>query len=127
GNHQQVVPNGQLCSGGDPGTFGGMDLARNDWVATPVNGSQTFTWYNSAAHATLYYRYYITKPGYNPTQPLSWSDLELIADTGPEAASHYPSHTVSLPARSGRHVVYAVWQRSDSPEAFYACVDVTFS
>jgi len=29
-----------------------------------------------------------------------------------------------LPVRSGRHVIYHVWQRDDSPEAFYACVDV---
>ncbi|WP_052481006.1 lytic polysaccharide monooxygenase auxiliary activity family 9 protein [Gilvimarinus agarilyticus] len=126
GNHTSVVPNGELCSGGDPGTFGGMDLARNDWVATDVGGSQTFSWYNSAAHATEYYRYYITKPGYDSTQPLGWDDLELMLETPPEAAEHYPSHLVNLPARNGRHVVYAVWQRSDSPEAFYACVDVKF-
>ncbi|MCP8897900.1 lytic polysaccharide monooxygenase [Gilvimarinus xylanilyticus] len=127
GNHTSVVPDGQLCSGGDPNTFGGMDLARNDWKATPVSGSQTFNWYNSAAHATEYYRYYITKPGYDPLQPLGWDDLELLKETPPEAAEFYPSHTVSLPQRSGRHVVYAVWQRSDSPEAFYACVDVVFN
>ena len=29
-----------------------------------------------------------------------------------------------LPPRTGRHVIYHVWQRDDSPEAFYACVDV---
>lgn len=127
GNHTSVVPDGELCSGGDPNTFGGMDLARNDWEATPVGYSQTFTWYNSAAHATSYYRYYITKPGYNPLQPLTWDDLELMVETPPEAAEFYPSHTVSLPQRTGRHVVYAVWQRSDSPEAFYACVDVEFN
>ena len=29
-------------------------------------------------------------------------------------------------ARTGRQLVYIIWQRSDSPEAFYACSDVTF-
>ncbi|NEE17177.1 lytic polysaccharide monooxygenase, partial [Streptomyces sp. SID7499] len=32
----------------------------------------------------------------------------------------------TIPERSGRQLVYTVWQRSDSPEAFYACSDVTF-
>src|SRR5687767_12910059 len=33
GNHRAVVPDGQLCSGGNPGLFGGLDLARSDWTA----------------------------------------------------------------------------------------------
>ncbi|MFD0344439.1 LAETG motif-containing sortase-dependent surface protein, partial [Streptomyces sp. NPDC127117] len=32
----------------------------------------------------------------------------------------------SVPARSGRHLIYSIWQRSDSPEAFYTCSDVVF-
>jgi chitin-binding protein len=32
-----------------------------------------------------------------------------------------------LPPRNGRHVVFVTWQRSDSPEAFYACSDVQFT
>lgn len=31
-----------------------------------------------------------------------------------------------IPARSGRHLIYSIWQRSDSPEAFYTCSDVVF-
>ena len=33
----------------------------------------------------------------------------------------------NLPARSGRHVIFATWQRADSPEAFYSCSDVAFT
>ena len=29
--------------------------------------------------------------------------------------------------KTGKHVIYNVWQRSDSQEAFYACIDVSFS
>ncbi|WP_328796398.1 lytic polysaccharide monooxygenase [Halosaccharopolyspora lacisalsi] len=29
-------------------------------------------------------------------------------------------------SKSGRHIIYSVWQRSDSPEAFYNCSDVLF-
>ncbi len=127
GDHQAVVPDGELCSGGDPGTFGGLNLARADWVSTPVSaGPQVFEWNNSAAHATQYYRYYITNEGFDPSTPLVWSDLEEIGETEPAPADFNPSHTVTLPSRTGRHIVYSVWQRSDSPEAFYACVDVAF-
>ncbi|MBM7865141.1 hypothetical protein JOD27_008998, partial [Lentzea nigeriaca] len=28
--------------------------------------------------------------------------------------------------KSGRHIIYSLWQRSDSPEAFYSCSDVQF-
>ena len=115
GDHRSVVPDGQLCSGGDPGTFGGMNLTRPDWISTTVSsGPQTFTWNNSAAHATQYYRYYITRPDYSVDEPLTWADLEEIAQTDPSPADFNPSHTVDLPSRSGRHVVYAVWQRSDT-------------
>lgn len=126
-NHQAVVPDGQLCSGGNPGSFGGLDLARTDWVQTPVSaGSQAFEWFNSAPHPSLYYHYYITTEGYDPTQPLAWEDLEFLEDGGGDGGLANPVHNISLPERTGQHVVYAVWQRSDSPEAFYACVDVVF-
>ena len=35
--------------------------------------------------------------------------------------------TAQLPAnKSGRHIIYMVWQRSDSSETFYSCSDVVF-
>ncbi|MBY0465422.1 MAG: lytic polysaccharide monooxygenase, partial [Burkholderiales bacterium] len=33
---------------------------------------------------------------------------------------------VTVPKRTGHHVLYAAWQRSDSTEAFYSCSDVSF-
>ncbi|MGW1926627.1 lytic polysaccharide monooxygenase [Streptomyces massasporeus] len=42
------------------------------------------------------------------------------------ATDGYYNFTGDLPARTGRHIVYKVWQRNDSPEAFYSCSDVTF-
>lgn len=35
---------------------------------------------------------------------------------------------VNLPARTGRHVVYSIWQRdyADAPEGFYQCIDVQY-
>ncbi len=127
GNHRQLVPDGQLASGGDPGKYGGLDQVRSDWVAEPVSpGSYMVTWNNSAAHATAYYRVYITNADWNPTKPLTWDSLTLLADTGRRGPENTSNIQVTLPQRTGKHVIYSVWQRSDSPEAFYSASDVDF-
>ncbi|HEY8942095.1 MAG TPA: lytic polysaccharide monooxygenase [Cellvibrio sp.] len=128
-NHQALIPDGKLCSAGH-GDFGGLDLARNDWPATQVSaGPRAFIWTNTAQHRTTYFRYYITKQGFNPLQPLKWSDLEQIHQSGRAGNEATSTHVVTLPARTGRHIVYSVWQRdkADAPEGFYQCVDVIYS
>lgn len=134
GNHQAVVPNGALCGGGKS-LFRGFDLARADWPATAwepaTDGRYEFKYHATAKHATQYFRFYLTRNGFNPAlQPLQWSDLDVVAEVPSSqivttADSRYVIR-LNLPQRSGRHVLYAVWQRSDSQEAFYACSDVTF-
>jgi chitin-binding protein len=32
-----------------------------------------------------------------------------------------------LPERAGKHIIFCIWQRSDSGEAFYSCSDVIFT
>lgn len=126
GDHKAFVSDGLLCSAGSS-SKSGMDLARSDWVKTPITtGTNSFTFYATAPHATYYFRWYITKQGWNQNQPLTWDSLELIAETGVNSG-RVSRHTanVNVPSdRSGYHVVYNVWQRSDSAEAFYACSDV---
>ncbi len=129
-NHQSLIPDGKLCSAGNVTIGGGLDLARNDWVATTVSaGPLAFVWTNPAQHKTTYFRYYITKQGYNPTAPLKWSDLEQIHQSAPADREATSTHIVNLPQRTGRHVVYSIWQRdavADAPEGFYQCVDVVY-
>ncbi|MFE9705548.1 lytic polysaccharide monooxygenase [Streptomyces sp. NPDC005930] len=129
GKHQELIPDGKLCSADDP-AFKGMDLARADWPATGVSsGSYTFKYRVTAPHKGTF-RVYITKPGYDPSQPLGWGDLDLSAPvataTDPVASGGFYTFSGTLPERSGKHLLYAVWQRSDSPEAFYSCSDVSF-
>lgn len=129
-DHQQWIPDGKLCSANRP-MYYGVDLARNDWPATIVTpGPREFIWTNTASHRTTYFRYYITKPGFDPAgAPLKWSDLELIHDSGPEPQQTTSTHIVNLPQRSGKHIVYAIWQRdwkTDAAEANYQCIDVDF-
>ncbi|MET9764394.1 lytic polysaccharide monooxygenase [Streptomyces sp. NPDC006372] len=129
GRHQQLIPDGKLCSAGNA-EFKGLDLARADWPATSVRGgSHTFKYRVTAPHKGTF-KVYITKPGYNPAKPLAWKDLDLknpvATSTDPAAEGGFYTFSGSLPKRSGKHLLYAVWQRSDSPEAFYSCSDVTF-
>ncbi|MDW3646640.1 MAG: lytic polysaccharide monooxygenase [Bacteroidia bacterium] len=126
GNHSQFVPDGKLASGGRQ-KYGGMDQVRSDWVATPVTAGPTaIIWKNTAPHATAYYDVYITKESWQPDQALHWDDLELLVRTAPSPAESEVSIPVTLPPRVGRHVIYSLWQRSDSPEAFYSTSDVDF-
>jgi chitin-binding protein len=123
GNHRALIPDGQLCSAGRE-KFRGFDLPRTDWPATKVTaGSRTLVYNATAPHHNGNFTFYITKQGWNPAAGLKWGDLVQIA-----YFDHTPnfSWTVNLPARTGRHVIYSTWQRTDSPEAFYTCSDVVY-
>lgn len=129
GRHQELIPDGKLCSANNE-QFKGLDLARADWPATSVSsGSHTFKYRVTAPHKGTF-KVYITKPGYDPAEPLAWGDLDLAnpvaTATDPAASGGFYTFTGTLPERSGKQLLYAVWQRSDSPEAFYSCSDVTF-
>lgn len=129
GKHRELIPDGKLCSANDP-AFKGMDLARADWPATSVSsGSYTFKYRVTAPHKGTF-KVYVTKPGYDPSKPLGWGDLDLSAPvataTDPAASGGFYTFAGKLPERSGKHLLYAVWQRSDSPEAFYSCSDISF-
>ncbi|MBM3665576.1 MAG: hypothetical protein FJW92_07275, partial [Actinobacteria bacterium] len=126
GRHRELIPDGKLCSAGRD-KYAAFDRTVT-WPATTLrpdaDGTYTLTWRSTAPHATEYYRVYITKASYNPSRALGWDDLELVHDSGRGAAEATPTLRVSLPERSGRQMIYTVWQRSDSPEAFYSCSDV---
>ncbi|GAB3171705.1 lytic polysaccharide monooxygenase auxiliary activity family 9 protein [Streptomyces incanus] len=129
GRHEELIPDGKLCSANNE-AFKGLDLARTDWPATAVSsGSYTFKYRVTAPHKGSF-KVYITKPGYDPAQPLGWGDLDLAKPvataTDPAATGGFYTFTGTLPERSGKQLLYAVWQRSDSPEAFYSCSDVAF-
>src|SRR5688572_11585490 len=64
GRHRKLIPDGELCSAGDP-KFAAFDRPSKRWLATDMeSGAQTWRWVLNAPHATRYYRFYITKPGY---------------------------------------------------------------
>ncbi|MEU8239638.1 lytic polysaccharide monooxygenase [Actinoplanes missouriensis] len=133
------LPDGQLCSGGTGGpyNFTGFNLARTDWPLTHLTAGANvqFKYNNWAKHPGTFYLY-ITKDGYDPTKPLAWSDLEPTpfdqvtnppANGGPGTDDGHYYWNGNLPAgKTGRHLIYSVWSRSDSQETFYGCSDVVF-
>ncbi|MEU2658088.1 lytic polysaccharide monooxygenase [Streptomyces sp. NPDC007325] len=128
GQHRQLIPDGKLCSAGND-KYRGLDLARADWPASKLAaGKHTFRYKGTAPHKGSF-ELYVTKDGYDPSQPLKWSDLEAqpfvtVTDPGMQNGDYVFEGTV--PEKSGRHLIYSIWQRSDSPEAFYTCSDVVF-
>ncbi|RPF32368.1 lytic polysaccharide monooxygenase [Streptomyces sp. TLI_185] len=129
GQHRTLIPDGKLCSANNE-EFKGLDLARADWPATSVSaGSYTFKYRVTAPHKGTF-KVYVTKAAYDPAHPLAWSDLDLehpvATATDPVATGGFYTFSGTLPERSGKQLLYAIWQRSDSPEAFYSCSDVTF-
>ena len=127
GMHMDIIMDGNLASAGRPDKYGGLDQVRDDWVATPVTpGPFTVTWTITAPHETLYYRVYITKADWTPNQPLTWDSLELLVETDPRPSATVDDIDVVLPQRTGKHVIYSVWQRSLTAEAFYSASDVDF-
>jgi chitin-binding protein len=128
GAHKSRIPDGKLCSAGRD-KYRGLDAPRTDWASTDFSaGNKTFRWRATAPHkGTL--DLYITKDGYDPTKPLKWSDLEaqpFASVTNPALENGSFVFNGTVPNKTGRHLVYSILQRSDSPEAFYTCSDVVF-
>jgi predicted carbohydrate-binding protein with CBM5 and CBM33 domain len=130
GNSRSLIPDGQLCGAGRA-KYVGLNLARNDWPATKLTSGTNFTFQVKATAPHLgTWTSYVTKNGYNPLVPLRWSDLEQFnVVTNPPLANGIYSIAAKLPSgKTGRHVIFTIWQRQlpDSAEAFYLCNDVIF-
>ncbi|MFC7529832.1 lytic polysaccharide monooxygenase [Actinoplanes sp. GCM10030250] len=137
GNHQGGIPDGQLCSGGhaEGGRYNAMD-ALGDWKAANIGNSFTVQLFDGARHGADYIRVYVSKPGYNPvTTALKWSDLQLTTSVPNTPAAQWTQQLsngvqqnipVSVSGRSGRAIVYTIWQASHSDQSYYFCSDVNF-
>lgn len=128
GNHKTLIPDGKLCSAGRD-KYKGLDLPRGDWPSSKLaSGNHTFHYKATAPHKGSF-ELYLTKDGYDPSKALKWSDLEakpFAKVTNPKLVNGEYVFDSVVPNKSGRHLIYSIWQRSDSPEAFYTCSDVVF-
>ena len=130
GRDRQLIPDGKLCSGG-LSDYKGLDLTRTDFPSTRLTpgAKLTMTYASTIAH-TGTFKLYLTKAGYDPSKPLTWSELP----TQPFAEVKDPPLTggayrikATLPTgRTGRQLIYTIWQNSSTEDTYYSCSDVVF-
>lgn len=143
-NHQAVVPNGTLCAGGKD-KYRGFNQARTDWVTTNIipdkNGEVEFSYLAHAPHRTQYFKFYVTKDGWDQSLPLGWENnpnekkiaelekepfatffgdaQEKIGDGSSQkyykevirGVTYYKMKAKLPPNKTGQHIIYNVWQR----------------
>ena len=133
GRHETIA-DGKLC--GPDSRFAGFNTPSSAWPTTRVTPGQTMTFqYAAVARHPGYFTTWITKDGWNQNEPIGWDDLEAapfdrvqdppLREGGPAGPEYW--WNAKLPSnKSGKHVLFNIWERTDSPEAFYNCSDVVF-
>jgi predicted carbohydrate-binding protein with CBM5 and CBM33 domain len=125
------IPDGSICSGGNA-KYAAYDTPSVDWPVTNVTPGANFNFvYGAWVPHPGAFKLYVTKDGFDPTKTLTWADMEstpfLTADPEPAVVDQAYRFSGKLPSnKTGRHIIYSVWYRSDSKETFYNCSDVNF-
>ncbi|MEV4347030.1 lytic polysaccharide monooxygenase [Actinoplanes sp. NPDC049596] len=129
GRDREVVPDGELCGGGLD-AFKGLDLPRDDYPATKVTAGESLSVrYRATIPHAGQFRLFLTKAGYDPAAKLTWDDLgrkPLATVTDPPLTDGAYAMKVKLPQRTGRHILYVVWETSSTPDTYYSCSDLVF-
>ncbi|TCB88763.1 chitin-binding protein [Micromonospora zingiberis] len=128
GRDRERIPDGELCSGG-LSAYRGLDLARTDWPVTALTAGAEFDFrYQTTVPHKGTFRVYLTRAGYVPTTKLTWAQVETVPFlrvTDPPIRDGVYQMSGRLPAdRVGRHVIYTIWQNSDTSDSYYSCSDV---
>ncbi|MFY7866653.1 N-acetylglucosamine-binding protein GbpA [Roseateles sp.] len=122
---------GQLASAGLV-QFAPLDeQTASRWTKRPMQaGLQTFSWTLTANHVTRNWRYYITKPNWNPNLRLTRAAFEnqpfCVADGGMRQPARLTTHQCQVPPRNGYQLILGVWEIGDTPNTFYNVIDVMF-
>jgi chitin-binding protein len=136
---------GMIASGGhsDERALLNAPETGNHWTKHNVVSGQEFTvqWEYSQIHKTRRWSYFITSPGWNSVEPLARKHFEeapfkvFLNGFQPHWAEGsdvlYPpimhQHKMTLPVRSGYHVMLAVWDITNTGNAFYQVLDLNFT
>ncbi len=100
------------------------------WHKTTVQpGAIDISWHFTANHSSRDFRYFLTKPGWNPNQPLTRDSFDLdpfcVVDGNNERPPTNLTHDCYLPEnRGGYHVLLGVWDVGDTANSFYQVVDI---
>ncbi|MEV8541330.1 lytic polysaccharide monooxygenase [Streptomyces sp. NPDC051572] len=130
GRDRQLIPDGKLCSGG-LADYKGLNLARTDWPSTRLTpgAKLTMTYASTIAH-TGTFKLYLTKAGYDASKPLTWSELPTTpfaeVKDPPLTGGAYRIEATLPTGRTGRQLIYTIWQNSSTEDTYYSCSDVVF-
>ncbi len=125
GNHQAALPDGTICGGNNSG-YTTMNRV-GPWIPTKKPTTFTLNLRDDSQHGADYLKIYISRQGYDPkTQPLKWSDLQLVKTTPRFAPANNYQTEVSVPGMTGHHVLFTIWQASHLDQSYYLCSDVDF-
>ncbi|WP_051240514.1 lytic polysaccharide monooxygenase [Paenibacillus alvei] len=122
---------GKIASGA-VGRFAPLDeQSATRWTKVNLSpGPTTFNWKIKVPHATTSWKYYITKQNWNPNAPLTRDSFDLTPFCNVPYNGKLPGNTYSdtcnVPSRTGYQVILAVWEISDTLNAFYNVIDVNF-
>jgi predicted carbohydrate-binding protein with CBM5 and CBM33 domain len=130
---QQGPADGAICSAGID-RFAQLDDPGLNWPLSEVDagGVVQAHWHLTASHRTTSWEYFVTRDGWDPSQPLTRAALErkpfaTVYSDGVEYPPRDTVHDITLPdGKSGRHLILGVWTIADTPNAFYQCADVDF-
>jgi len=124
---------GKIASGERPGaTY--LDRTDVDWQKHKVYGGEAldFVWRFVALHKYRRFNYFITRVGWDPSQPLSRAQFEAEpfatflntrqpywSYTDAEMWPANPTtHTLTLPNREGYYVLLGVWEVAETDKLF---------
>jgi chitin-binding protein len=105
-------PKGLRSCNAGLGQFAELADESKPWPAKSVGTTVTFNWVFTARHSTSSYEYYVGN-----------TRVALFNGNNQQPPSTL-SHTVNLAGYSGRVKVLAIWNISDTSNAFYSCVDL---
>lgn len=124
---------GHIASAGIPTFFKLDQQTPTRWNKINLkSGTNSFTWALTARHSTSNWHYFITKPNWNTSQPLTRASFDLTPFCQYNDSGAIPpakvTHRCNIPAdRTGSHVILAVWEVADTNNAFYQAIDITLS
>jgi predicted carbohydrate-binding protein with CBM5 and CBM33 domain len=119
----------QIAAGGQPAWSPLNEQSATRWQKRVIKSGRTsFSWHFTANHVTKDWKYYITKPNWNPEQKLTRQSFDLepfcVVDGGMQRPPVDVTHDCVVPDRQGYHIILALWDVGDTTNTFYQVIDV---
>lgn len=130
---QRGPVDGTIASAGMGGRFAVLnEQTPTRWYKVDRNsGKNVFNWYSTPGHGSTSWQFFITKPDWDPSSPLTRASFNFKPFCERYNNSQMSQKNVSIecnvPNRTGYHVILGVWTIDDTPNAVYQVIDVNMS